>query len=179
MNLKTSRNKKLGFTLSETLIAILLMSIVLAAITTGIVAAKNSYEKIVVKADALTLLSTVSLSVEGDLGSATNIASSDIDVTLEDGSTAKQRVYTFTSGLRGYNMYFDNRNDMVSAVIPGPENIVIPVASDKAHTSKLRSEITFNNDYMVDKYFVYTITIRNKEDNKVLAQQLYKIKPGY
>ena len=69
MILKRISSKK-GFSLSETLMTVLLMSIVLLAITSGASTIQNSYKKVTSKADALTLLSTVTTSINADLRTA-------------------------------------------------------------------------------------------------------------
>ncbi len=144
--------EKKGFSLSETLVAMLLLSIVLSAVTAGITAVRNSYLKIIQKADAMTLLSTIAISMEADLSSAQNVEE------LSEGG------YRFKSGARGYAMQFDTVNDMISVVaqdsIDG--DIIIPVTTDAGHTKDLCSEltsITYNN---VERYFEYTITIKSR-----------------
>ena len=47
-----------GFTLAETLLAVLILLLVGVIMTTGIPAAKNAYEKVVVASNAEVLLST-------------------------------------------------------------------------------------------------------------------------
>lgn len=155
MKRKLSSNK--AFSLSETLVTVLLLSIVLSAVTVGIGAVINSYKKIVLKADGMTLLSTIAISIDADLSSATNYNSAD---------------KTFISGARGYKMTYDNRDGQVCVIV---KDKVIPVATGAAHTDKLISEIS---DFgMTDDCFSYKLTIKSKADNKPVVEQVYKVRP--
>jgi len=64
------RGNKAGFTLSETLTAVLLLAIVFGAVSGGVVMLRNSYEAITVRANAQTLLSTAVTQISADLHSA-------------------------------------------------------------------------------------------------------------
>jgi len=164
-----------GFTLSETLITLLLMSIILTAVVTGISAASRAYRSIVLKADGMTLLSTVAVGMEADLSTATNIR----EVT-EDGESR----WCFSSGARGYDMYFFNDEDKGQVCVQAPKNVVIPVTTDAAHTDRLKSQIS--SDGLVydteNGYFEFTIQIIEKksdpsDNSNIVAEQRYIIRP--
>ena len=146
-----------AFSLSETLITVLLLTIVLSAVTTGIGAVINSYKKIVLKADGMTLLSTIAVSIDADLSSATGYNSVD---------------KSFFSGARGYKMSYDNRDGQVCVIA---KDRVIPIATSAAHTDKLTSEIS--GFELVNNCFSYTITVKSKADNKTVAEQNYVVRP--
>lgn len=59
-----------GFTLAETLLAVLILLMVSVIMTTGIPAAKNAYEKVVMASNAEVLLSTTISSLRNELGAA-------------------------------------------------------------------------------------------------------------
>ena len=59
-----------GFTLAETLLAVLILLMVSVIMTTGIPAAKNAYEKVVLASNADALLSTTISSLRNELGAA-------------------------------------------------------------------------------------------------------------
>ena len=167
-----------GASLSETLITVLLLSIVLVAVVSGIAAASNSYQKIVRKAEAMTLLSTISISMEADLASATNTPlNKPVTVTDSDGSSITKEVVLFKSGLRGYNMYFDTRDDeiCVIAVKDGIDKVTIPVATKAAHANYLRSELLMQPWDVNKGYFEYEISIYYND--QMIASQDYVTRP--
>ena len=59
-----------GFTLAETLLAVLILLMVSVIVATGIPAAKNAYEKVVLASNADALLSTTISSLRNELGAA-------------------------------------------------------------------------------------------------------------
>lgn len=59
-----------GFTLAETLLAVLILLMVSVIVATGIPAAKNAYEKVVMASNAEVLLSTTISSLRNELGAA-------------------------------------------------------------------------------------------------------------
>ena len=62
-----------GFTLAETLLAVLILLLVSTIVATGIPAAKNAYEKVVLAANAEVLLSTTISTLRNELGTAQDI----------------------------------------------------------------------------------------------------------
>ncbi|MCR5097195.1 MAG: prepilin-type N-terminal cleavage/methylation domain-containing protein [Erysipelotrichaceae bacterium] len=173
-------SNKRGFSLSETLITVLLLGIVLSGISGGIVAAKNAYEKVVMKADGMTLLSTVAVSIEADLSTADlSAARQPKTIEIDDKEYCK-----FYSGIRGYSMYFFNPGlgseyeGQICLMAPG--DVVIPVATDKTHTDKLYSVLseepgeTFRFENGCFKYKIY---VKSKKNDKIIVEQEYVIRP--
>lgn len=160
-----------GSSLAETLVTVLLLTIVLGAVTTGISAARRAYQQIVRKADAMTLLSTIAISMEADFSTASSPVEKQITVT-ENGAEVQRNVYSFNSGIRGYSIYFDNREDGICAVaqVKGGDDIVIPVATDAAHTRTLRSKLVGDVQFE-DDCFKYSISIESK-DGTVLIEPI-------
>lgn len=62
-----------GFTLAETLLAILILLMVSTIVATGIPAAKNAYEKVVLASNAEVLLSTTMSELRNELGTARDV----------------------------------------------------------------------------------------------------------
>ena len=60
-----------GFTLAETLLAVLIMSIIFTAVGGGVVVMKNNYEKVTQRAQAQVLLATTVSAINADLESVT------------------------------------------------------------------------------------------------------------
>ena len=72
--IKNRVSSKKGFTLAETLVAILILLMVTAIVAAGIPVAANAYEKVVLAGNAQTLLSTTMTRLRDELGTATNIS---------------------------------------------------------------------------------------------------------
>ena len=176
-------NETIGSSLSETLVTVLLLSIVLLAVVSGIDAARNSYSKIVRKAEAMTLLSTISVGMEADLASAeTTPVNTNVTVSKDDGSTEVRSVVQFKSGMRGYMMYFDTIKNSETGLdeicvigIGGSSNVIIPVATNAAHAKYLQSRLEME-PWDADKgYFEYTISILYND--QVITSQNYVTRP--
>lgn len=76
--LKRKLKNRRGFTMAEMLLAILILLMVSAIVATGIPAAKNAYEKVVLASDAELLLSTAVNELRNELGTARDV---DVDGT--------------------------------------------------------------------------------------------------
>ena len=75
---KEKRSKKKlhnssGFTLAETLLAVLILLMVSSIVAAGIPSAKNAYEKVVLASNAEVLLSTTISTLRNELGTAQNV----------------------------------------------------------------------------------------------------------
>lgn len=103
-----------GFTLSETLMTVVLIGLITMAMAGGIVAAKNVYQRISLRADAQTLLATTVSAVTEDLSSVSSCdalqssGSSQQAVTLiRDGNPVESAVFFYAES-RGYRMQYRN-----------------------------------------------------------------------
>lgn len=103
-----------GFTLSETLMTVVLIGLITMAMAGGIVAAKNVYQRISLRADAQTLLATTVSAVTEDLSSVSSCdalpssGSSQQTVTLiRDGNLAESTAFFYAES-RGYRMQYRN-----------------------------------------------------------------------
>lgn len=104
-----------GFTLSETLMTVVLIGLITMAMAGGIVAAKNVYQRISLRADAQTLLATTVSAVTEDLSSVSSCdalqssGSSQQAVTLirDDGNPVESNAFFYAES-RGYRMQYRN-----------------------------------------------------------------------
>ena len=104
-----------GFTLSETLMTVVLIGLITMAMAGGIVAAKNVYQRISLRADAQTLLATTVSAVTEDLSSVSSCdalqssGSSQQTVTLiqDDGNPIESNAFFYAES-RGYWMQYRN-----------------------------------------------------------------------
>ena len=70
---KRKLHEKSGFTLAETLLAVLILLMVSAIVAAGVPAAKNAYEKVVLASNADVLLSTTISALRNELGTAQDV----------------------------------------------------------------------------------------------------------
>lgn len=75
-------NSRLGFNLAETLMTVLLLSIVLSAVTGGIEAARRAYKNVRLKSDAQMLLATTITEISTEFERARDLQIGDNNVVL-------------------------------------------------------------------------------------------------
>ena len=103
-----------GFTLSETLMTVVLIGLVTMAMAGGIVAARNVYQRISLRADAQTLLATTVSAVTEDLSSVSSCdalqssGSSQTEAALIEKGTPVGSNAFFYAESRGYRMQYRN-----------------------------------------------------------------------
>lgn len=87
-----------GFTLAETLLAVLILLMVSAIVAAGIPAARNAYEKVVLASNTEVLLSTTISTLRNELGTA-------MDVDITDGTVVNKvksgKEITYYNSARG------------------------------------------------------------------------------
>ena len=88
-------NSRGGFTLAETLLAVLILLMVSVIVATGVPVAKNAYEKVVVAANAQVLLSTAVNTLRDELGTAW-----DVEVVEEGETEPKIKYFCADTGAR-------------------------------------------------------------------------------
>lgn len=103
-----------GFTLSETLMTVVLIGLITMAMAGGIVAAKNVYQRISLRADAQTLLATTVSAITEDLSSVTSCdalqssGSSQTEAALiQEGTLVGSNAFFYAES-RGYRMQYRN-----------------------------------------------------------------------
>ena len=79
--------RKAGFTLAETLMTVLILLMVSTIVATGIPAARNAYEKVVLSANAQLLMSTTTAALRDELGTAWDISTKDNAATYFSADT--------------------------------------------------------------------------------------------
>ena len=89
---------KKGFTLAETLLAILILLMVTAVVAAGIPVAVHAYEKVVMASNAQLLMSTTITRLRDELGTATNISVAADNLTISyTGDTGRNSCIHFGS----------------------------------------------------------------------------------
>ena len=98
MKMRKARHRS-GLTLAETLLAVLIMLMVSLIMATGIPAARNAYEKVVLGANAEVLLSTSLTALREELGTARDIEIGTNEIKYYSAKTnAKARIYLSSEG---------------------------------------------------------------------------------
>ena len=103
-----------GFTLSETLMTVVLIGLITMAMAGGIVAAKNVYQRISLRADAQTLLATTVSAVTEDLSSVSSCdamqssgSSQQETALIQEGTPVGSNAFFYAES-RGYRMQYRN-----------------------------------------------------------------------
>ena len=132
-----------GFTLAETLLAVLILLLVSTVVATGIPAAKSAYEKVVLASNAEVLLSTTISTLRNELGTAKDIDTEQNQVGAVTHTTityynsnrgTASRLYVKSDGIWFQRYYFDNSEYVMDAsVVPEAEKLIPPTSA----TSKL------------------------------------------
>ncbi|MCI6853725.1 MAG: prepilin-type N-terminal cleavage/methylation domain-containing protein [Firmicutes bacterium] len=159
-------NNSKAFTLSELLAVVLILSLIMTTLAGGLTVVRTAYEKITLKAESATLMSTVITKVTDELRFA-----SDVEVN-GDG------VVTFESGIRGYRISIENITDSEGKTQnigiktnQGDSPIVQPLVSEKILSEGVVPEISLS--YNTDKgLFDVTVTVK-KGDTTVVNQKFY------
>ncbi len=178
-----------GFTLSEMLMTVLLISLVGMAITGGIVAARNVYQRISLRADAQTLLATTVSALTEDLASVTSCTDADGKDVVQGEDKSKnvvvdlivngetENIYVY-AGSRGYQMQYKNgtyKNDTEKAILIVPKmqtGAEIPLLPKKVQTRGLYAYIeslSVTKPQSGDGGY-FTLKIQIKKDNQVIEK---------
>lgn len=183
-----------GFTLSETLMTVVLIGLITMAMAGGIVAAKNVYQRISLRADAQTLLATTVSAVTEDLSSVSSCdalqssGSSQQEVTLiRDGNLAESTAFFYAES-RGYRMQYRNGSYGTGAsggntgteaqkgiqVVPKDnEGGSIPLLPDKVQTRGLYAYIeslSVTKPQSKGDGGYFTLKIQIKKDDQVVEE---------
>ena len=160
---------KKGFTLAETLVAILILLMVTAIVAAGIPVAANAYEKIVLAGNAQTLLSTTMTRLRDELGTATNITVA----SSNDGSAIN---YTGDTG-RNSRIYFNSNDtdgihlteyaDAAQGVEPYDHLLVTEQAATESLYATYGS-VTYDSSKGI--LIVNNLQVKAKKDGRVITE---------
>lgn len=97
--LKSRLSGRSGFTLSETLMAILILLMVSSIVAAGIPVAANAYSKVVMASNAQLLLSTTMTNLRDELGTATDIHynAETGEISYKNDRGGRSRIYMITA----------------------------------------------------------------------------------
>ncbi|WP_066719374.1 PulJ/GspJ family protein [Clostridium sp. Marseille-P299] len=159
-----------GFSLSEMMLAVLIIALTMGFIGGGITVVKDAYLRITLRAEAQTLLSTAVSAISVELRNADEIQ----EQISESGEST---YWTFYNVQRGYRIYFEPMQETVQ------DNIYIRTVEDSSSIIPLLTELTKTNGLVPtiknleykDQVFTYTIIISYK--NEIYAEQTINVRP--
>ena len=138
MRLKKKLKNRSGFSLAETLLAVLILLLVSVIVANGIPAARNVYNNVIVGANAQVLLSTTVNALRNELGTARDVTVSGTDVTYYKSAIRAYSKLSLGSGTEGIQLLdYVNREDGTAIPAPGdtgtrsPHLLVTSAASNK------------------------------------------------
>lgn len=174
--MKKIRSKK-GMTLSETLIAVLLMSLVTLAITAGVTAGMRVYNRIKVKSEAQTLLSTNVAALSEYFENQYVISNADSSDTADIRSFSEESntvLHIYNNGNKGiYVAYLDGNTTNQDDDKKADENVEEqPLISDKSNTSGLYAKLS---DVSTDGK-ITTFTVKVYDRNDKVAEKAENVK---
>lgn len=149
-----------GFSLSEMLMVVLILSLLISAIGGGVIVVKNAYEKITLKAEAQVLLSTTVTKVKDELRYAQNI---------EGAENPK-----FQSGNLLYPISFENGSGD-----EGDRGIIVctpeerqQLLTDSTMSSDLTPSLEYRYDSTKNKFYAVIRIFHGNESKPYLEQKI-------
>ena len=143
-----------GFTLAETLLTVFILMLVGIVMATGIPAAKNAYEDVVVASNAQVLLSTAVSVLRNELGTAQDVEAANNEIIYYNSARSAYSKIYLENGDIMLQRYYSKSGDMVTA-IPAEklvsEAAAMGASAEKLHVSytKVKYEngiVTFSSD---------------------------------
>ncbi len=172
---KNTDRRRAGFSLSETLLAVLLLAIIFLAATVGIRALYNAYQKITVQAEAQVLLSTAVSEITNDIHGVTQVKK--IPPAADDPTGATTYQY-FTTSRNTFISYGNGGPGKGITVISGGATTkTVALLPDAANTQKLYTEIEDATFDETNGVFSCTVKIYREGETKVYESTDLFIRP--
>ena len=125
-----------GFTLSETLMAILILLMVTSIVAAGIPVAANAYSKVVMASNAQLLLSTTMTNLRDELATATNIEvvknDDDVKIRYKNDKGGDSEIFQITLASED-----ENKLGVYVKEVSGTQKHTYLLVSDRAATENL------------------------------------------
>ena len=161
-----------GISLSEMIVAILIMTMTMTTIAQSVSVFHNIYKKLVLKSEAMSVIATVSSIINADLKSASNMT-----------FNADDNLEFFHSDKRGYDIRFTNgkqeeeNGDRFDAIVIETYDYeeetgtkYIPLIPSAGYAKKLSSKLQ-NGIQKIDGCYEYTIEIYNRVGTLIESQK--------
>lgn len=169
-----------GFTLAETLLAVLILLMVSLIVATGIPVAKTAYEKVVLTSNAKILLSTTMSTLRNELGSAKDVEKPDADVKSGEKENsvityynttrnAASKIYVTSASEEKPEIMFQRYFSTDGMSKPYEPASLIPDAAATADLYVTYESVSFDNITGIIQF--NNIEVRRKNETSVLAQR--------
>ena len=169
-----------GFTLSETLMALLILLMVTSIVAAGVPVAANAYNKVIMASNAQLLLSTTMTNLRDELGTAQDItvreiihddASTEIVIEYKNDKGGNSTIYQVSPGMS------ETREPGVHVLeVSGDNSYSHLLVSRKAATENLYLTYTIDdfsafNGYKSTGYIKFDkLTVKTKDADKVITE---------
>ena len=155
-----------GFSLAETLLAVLILLLVSVVVATGMPAVTNAYNKVVLGANAKTMLSTAVTALHDEIGTAWQVENSTDNKSIMyfNGSTgAKSMISSAANQSIKIQDYMSLNDDLIhstDAIVGSEHDLVSAKTANMGSMFKLDYDITLNADD-IEKDFIDELRCRN------------------
>ena len=166
-DIKNRIHNKKGFTLAETLLAVLILLMVSQIVATGIPVAKNAYEKVVLTSNAEVLLSTAATVLRNELGTAR-------EVKIPDKKTV---IYYNSTRGNGAKIGMEEDEVKIHRYFLEEDGISIDSGAESLISKKRATEdlyvtfdsVSFDSDNKVITFNAVSVCRKSGSEEKVLA----------
>lgn len=162
--IKAKLRSSKGFTLGETLLAILILLMVTTIVAAGIPVARDAYEKVVLASNAEVLLSTTITTLRNELGTAQDVKKP-VAETGEKANTvityynptrgASSKIYVASDGTQGimFQRYY-SEDGLSAAYEPSP---LLPPKTSTQDLYVTYEEVTYDKDKRIVTFFKLSV----------------------
>lgn len=126
MKLRQKLKSQRGFTLAETLLAVLILLLVSVIVANGMPAATNAYRKMVLAANAQSLMSTTVAALKDELGTAWDVTVADNAITYFSADTGNRTTLKYDAGAIKITEYISTDGFNVDNASKGKERQLTP-----------------------------------------------------
>ena len=162
-----------GFTLAETLLAVLILLLVSVIVANGVPVARNVYQKVVLTANAQDIMATAVSALRDELGTAWDVAVNDVRgqasgtfLTYYSADTGARSKLS-AEGSPAQIMLQENVGVAGLGVTDNADSVARPLVSDKESAGKSRLYVTYQSvSYDKDRGTVTFTNLRAGTESK-------------
>ena len=172
---KEKLHRTYGFTLAETLLAVLILLMVSSIVAAGIPSARNAYEKVVLTSNADVLLSSTMSTLRNELGAATDIKVSGNEITYYNsnrGSTSRIRLEPVPGSTSGETIVLYRYLGVPGVTVKESEAENIAMSSSSSNKRDLYvtySGVTYDPDH--DVIIFRALSVKQISGNRELSNR--------
>ena len=163
--LKRFLKDRSGFTLSETLVAVVILILVTSVVALGIPVAVNVYDRVVTSANAQVLLSTTMTCLRDELGTATDVSYTGTTISYKNSSGVESTIKLGNDAGAGTT---SEKGVFLQYVTVMDGTIVRRLVSDAAANKNLYMTYTIHG-YADGVLTLENLEVKKLSDNSVMA----------